>query len=502
MKARLGLRLLGVGTVVLALATAQAASVSSELAFHRGVAAFGQERYDEARELFESVLREDPQDAAALSYLGLIARKKGKLIEAVAFYQKAVLADPDDLDLKTDLGTLLLELDEPREARELAAEVIEAEPDHARARLLEGMAAYRERDYAAALPDLQRAAEQDPSLRTHAKYYTALSEAFLGNATEAAAAFSAVEQDAHPLASRARTLREQLRPAEPSRGEIELTAGREWDDNVNLIGESVSEPERDARWVYRLRGRYDALRSERAVLRFGYDGYVAVQDELEERNTMTNVGSVAFTYTWDTLRFGLQYEGTYAQMDDWDSYLRSHRVTPSITLRQGQVGVTQLFGQLDKRGYFEPTTDDRLDRDGTQTSYGLNQYFFLPGDRGYLRLGARGDHMKASGREFSFRGYELSAGAGIELPFGAQLTAIYRRTNRRYDGKSILAFDKEDAEPTRRRDAIDRVSVELSVPIRGGLSASIEANWTKSGSNLALFAHERGLIGTYLTYRY
>ena len=53
-----------------ALATA---SVESELAFHQGVAAYGEGRLDEARARFERVVEEAPDDAAALQYLNLIS---------------------------------------------------------------------------------------------------------------------------------------------------------------------------------------------------------------------------------------------------------------------------------------------------------------------------------------------------------------------------------------------------------------------------------------------
>ena len=46
-------------------------SVESELAFHRGVIAFGEDEYDEAERQFQIVLKEDPEDTVSLHYLGL-----------------------------------------------------------------------------------------------------------------------------------------------------------------------------------------------------------------------------------------------------------------------------------------------------------------------------------------------------------------------------------------------------------------------------------------------
>ena len=59
------------------------ASVQSELAFHRGVVAYGDGRMAEARGAFEQVLAEDPEDTSALHYLGLIAQAEGDFDAAI-----------------------------------------------------------------------------------------------------------------------------------------------------------------------------------------------------------------------------------------------------------------------------------------------------------------------------------------------------------------------------------------------------------------------------------
>ena len=148
--------LAGVTTAFLLAASPPVASVESELAFHRGVVAFGRGQLEEAREQFQIVLAEDPADAAAIHYLGLIADAEGKQDEAIELFRRALALTPEDADLRFDLGTTLLEAGRNQEALEVFEEVLEREPDRARAHLFAGIAEYRLRDYAAAFPTWRR----------------------------------------------------------------------------------------------------------------------------------------------------------------------------------------------------------------------------------------------------------------------------------------------------------------------------------------------------------
>jgi tetratricopeptide (TPR) repeat protein len=144
--------LLTVAAAFLLAASPLVASVESELAFHRGVVAFGGGELDEAREQFQIVLAEDPEDTAAIHYLGLITDAEGKPDEAIELFRRALALTPDDTDLRFDLGTALLEAGRNQEALEVFDEVLEREPDRARAHLFAGIAEYRLRDYSAAIP--------------------------------------------------------------------------------------------------------------------------------------------------------------------------------------------------------------------------------------------------------------------------------------------------------------------------------------------------------------
>ena len=74
----------------LCLASAPArANVQSELAFHKGVVAYGEQRYDEALTYVEKSNRLQPGSAATLDSLGWIRLKLGQRKQALALLREA-----------------------------------------------------------------------------------------------------------------------------------------------------------------------------------------------------------------------------------------------------------------------------------------------------------------------------------------------------------------------------------------------------------------------------
>ena len=116
-------------------------SVESELAFHRGVIAFGEDETDEADRQFQIVLKEDPEDTVSLHYLGLIAQKRDDDTAALGYFDRALAIDPEDTDVMLDRGIALMDLGRMAEAREAFDQLMALEPDNARAHLFAGIAA-------------------------------------------------------------------------------------------------------------------------------------------------------------------------------------------------------------------------------------------------------------------------------------------------------------------------------------------------------------------------
>jgi len=501
------IRALGVALTALlgvaAIASVAGASVESEIAFHRGVIAFGEARYADAREEFQKVLQEDPQDGAAIHYLGLISQAEGDPGEAVGHYQQALALEPDNTDVRLDLGIALLEAGRLEESRAALQEVLVAEPDRAQAHLFLGIAAYRAGDYKEAVPSLDRAVELDPELKHQARYYSGLSQAFQGNLPAAAGAFSDVEQSPiEPLARSAGNLRQQLEAPKARPWDLGLTAGMEYDSNPLVAGHGLNQPD-DYRGVFRVLGSYRFYETEHFDFTGGYDGYFSLHGHRSSVDLQTHVGWGSLGYSLDPVRFSVRTDYAYTLIDRNDPFRSLVRVTPAITWRQESWGVTQGFYQFENREFLRATSTGALNRDGISNFVGVNQFFF-PADTlppafqsiTFLRVGALGEFFQSDGSEFDYTGWEISTGGGFSLPFEVAFNWLYRYTGRGYNGTSIFHPGRS------REDSINRLTLEAVRPIGDHWEVSLGSSFRWQASNVGIYDFNRYVTGGYVTYRF
>lgn len=494
------------------LASEASASVKSEIAFHRGVVAFGSGELDAAQQAFESVLAEDPTDTAAIHYLGLIAAERSDPARAVELYRQALALDPEDVDLRFDLGSALLEAGSPSEAAEEFDRVLAVQPDRARGQLFAGIAAYREGAYRRAIPHLERAMELDPTLRSQASYYTGLSQAYLQDFPAAAGAFADAEQSPlSPLSESARHLGRQVTPAEEEarRWALSFTAGLEYDTNPTIAGQTLNQDD-DGRGVYRIRASTLLFEKDRYSLTAGYDGYLSTHFEETFVDLMTHVGYASANANFDPVRVGVRYDYAYTFIDIHKSFRSLNRVTPTVSVREGSWGLSQLFYQFQHQEFLRniPATPpgSEIDRDGHRHTVGLNQFFFpqsyLPDflPITYFRVGALGDFQKTEGTEFRYDSWEFSFGFGAELPLELDLSVFYRLTDRGYRDNSVFATAPTDSPFEVRDDLQNRLNFEITRPIGRHWQISTAGTFTFNDSDVALYDYNRLVAGAYVTY--
>jgi len=504
------------GAIAVLAAPAAWASVASELAFHRGVVAFGDERWDEAQAEFDTVVAEDPEDTAALQYLGLIAQEQGDYDRAVEFYDRALAIDPTDPDVKVDRASALLELGKPEEAKQSLDEVLAERPDDPRANLFAGIAEYRTGEYEAAIDRLDRAKKLDPSLETHATYYAGLSAAFLGNFEAASGAFAAVEDQSplSPLSTSARSLRKQMRPDDDIADQpwqASISAGIEWDSNPTFAGKAnpnrppggpnFGDQEDDYRGVFRLRGQYDVVDQDPYKLTAGYDGYLSKHAHADRVDLQTHAAWLSGTANFDPFRFGLRYDYAFTFVDLDKKFRSLNRITPSATYRQQDWGIAQVYFQWQNEQFLQ-NVPNIFDRDGNRYSVGFNQFFFVGDPISYLRLGTVGEFLRSDANDFSFNGFEVSGGYSILLPFEIEWTTLYRFLYRNYLSTNALPADFATGRMDERLDLIHKISLEFVRNITEHLEASVAGSLTWQNTNIDVYEHNRFVVGGYLTYHF
>ncbi|MGA2145202.1 MAG: tetratricopeptide repeat protein [Bryobacteraceae bacterium] len=113
----------------------QAAEPAREV-FDRAVQALAAADYPTAERGFQSVLRQEPRNVAALGNLGVIYSRTSRADEAIAVYRRALQLSPDDKALLLNLGLVYLRREDHSRALPLFARVVAIDPQHLQARQL------------------------------------------------------------------------------------------------------------------------------------------------------------------------------------------------------------------------------------------------------------------------------------------------------------------------------------------------------------------------------
>ncbi len=108
---------------------------NAESYYDEGLTASVKGDLDKAVQCFEKALELDPQMSAAAHQLAKCAMRVGDWARAVHLLTQVIRSRPKLIPPRLDLGTALLEMNQPDRARGVFKEVLEAEPTNARALL-------------------------------------------------------------------------------------------------------------------------------------------------------------------------------------------------------------------------------------------------------------------------------------------------------------------------------------------------------------------------------
>ena len=491
------------------------ASVEAELAYHRGIVAYGEGDLEAAQSHFQSVLSSNPEDASALQYLGLIASKNGDPDGAIEYFRRAVTAEPAEADIRFTLGVALLHQERAAEASEEFDRVLAVEPDNAQAEFYAGVADYRQQQFPETVRHMKAALALDPSLRLQSRYYIGLAEVFMGNLEASTAAFSeaASMSPSDPLAIAAASISDRIQPESRWWG-IDVSSGVEYDSNPTFVGSNVTiltesleevrlKREDDVAGVFALDTYYDLLDMDFVTLRAGYSGYVSLHDRADEVDQVTHLGWADLGFHYGDWRFGTRFDGSMTNLDLDDDYLEMFRVSPSVTYANNQWGVTQVLYQYHDLDYKFDTSDaPEFDADGTLHDLSFTQFVYLPAPFTYARAGIGFQRQRTDGTEFEYDGISLTVGAGIELPFDARGGVLVQYFHRDYENRSTDPDPFDGGTRDKRNDDVARIKLDLTVPFAQYWEVALRGSFTFNDSNISDYDFNRHVVGTYVTFTY
>lgn len=308
-----------------------------------------------------------------------------------------------------------------------------------------------------------------------------------------------------PLADSAQNLRRALGnlPDAARRWQVGITAGMEYDTRPVIVGDATNElpvPGGDSDWrgVVRAGGGYRLVDRERGDLTAGFDGYWSFHLDEDEVNLQTYNPFVTGGVNLGPARLALRYDYAYTLFDTTEAFRHLHRITPSVSVREGGWGATYLFYQYNHQDYlFDTLAPEILDRDGRRHVVAVNQLFFLPAPYSYVRIGGGGDWQRSDGTEWDYDGVQASMGAGYDFDYGITFGWLYRFAYRHFQQQSAFS------DPPRKRDDFRHVlTVELGKQLGDHWRLSLGGSFTWNESDVGFYSYDRQIGAATASYTF
>ncbi len=486
------------------------ASEVSEIRSAMGLVALNAQRNDEALANFDAAVIADPNDPYARYYRGATHGRLKQWAQAIADLEAVPTlrnASPELLERAAiEFAVALLETDRPNQALDLLQRLAgrTGTPEQA---LLIGIAQIRANQFEDARASLQRAADADARLAPTAEYYLAELDYRTCNwprARERLATMRSVPGPP-PLSAAARTLLARIDASVRPPYQLWGTVGFEYDSNVVLAPSDTVlkqvvgiSDQNDGRVIIDAGGIVDVPQQvlpwnrQRLHLSLGYELFQSLHFQLHQFNLQDHRPSVALSADLGPVSVGLAGLFDYFRRDDV-SFLQQATAIPFITVTESDLGRTEMFYRMRRRDFTGEPLSSRLD--GFNHAAGASQYIYLAHPNRYLFAGYVFDHedpLNSAGRQFGYDGHQVHA--GIDWDFG-EPTCLSRSNGPLAEVAYIFQRERYANESLGRRDEEYQLAAALREPLPDFLAVRLEYRYDLNNSNQGPFKYDRH-IGT------
>jgi tetratricopeptide (TPR) repeat protein len=489
-------------------------SVDYDFYMTRGVAAYNAQSYDRADADFQTALSARPEDPRATYLLGLSEVKEGKYAEAEQTLFRALELNTQKQDIYLALGEVSLKQEAYASAVEILEKIGGTKSPLAAYYLglaYNGVGAY-DRAVAPLSEALERAERENLDWAEGARYHLGISQYRVGQLAEAKKSFAGVRGNV-PGSHRAEQSEQFLRQIEDgvalatenrrvSAWGVDLGIGLQYDDNV-ILDPSALTPvssggrKKDTRFVLQVDADYK--RHPTSAWGAGYTFYQTLHShaKLKDYNVQTHEPSLFLLYDQDRLKTRLDYAFTYTEVGE-SPYVKSHRLTPSLTLLHWPALSTRLFYRLDHHLYNKTAAfPENEERTGTNHAFGATVYRYADQGRRALWVGYVVDIEQADAEEWSGTGHQVLGGAEMLFDGGTRAYLSGDYTRRLYEHPSTFVNP-----PVERDDNIYTLSGRLSQPFMERMTVSLQYTYSRNESNLPIFDYTRGISSILLSGRF
>ena len=486
---------------------AQETLESSELALSEAVLLYDEKKYGEAVQLLLKALQGDPENTTILYYLGRSYIGQENLTEAVNILKRGLQIDPKNQDIQYQLGIAYFTQDAFDDALKQFLAIYEADPSRENIGYYTGYCYFQKKEYAKALPYLQKNVSTEARTRQLATYYTGLTLQALGRDADAIEELTeAVRiEPVSPLVTSAEQLLRALRVPRVAEKRLFLqaTLNLHYDSNVandpkENQGTTIRHKGGPANLI-NLRGDYFLDRSERWENSVTYSflqtiNYKSHEFDINDHRFQTN-----FTHknvTDGGIPFFLGFQGNYdILLVGGTKTLQRPGYTLSGTLLEDPANFTTAFYRFEYKHFFDSVLKPKEDRDAPNYGLGLIHYYRIFGGPHQIHAGYAYDIEDAHGRDNRYNGNKILAGFLIRLPWDIQWNTSFEYYWRAYNNKNSV-FNE------RRHDEQRTLLVNFSKEIVRNLTLTLESLYDNNNSEIQNFSTSRSIISIGLTWRY
>ena len=484
-----------------ALCGAAQASQQSEMLYSKGLVPFHAEQYAEALALFEQAVQADPDDVYALYYRGVTRGRLGDLDRAIEDLRAAVERKPDLREALLELGVALVDADRGAEAIPWLEQAQQAPELDAQASFFLGIAQLRAGEEERADPNFERAAKLDPTLTSAALYYRGVAAYQTARWDDAEQRFRTVVSMS-PGSKLGREASDFLASIQGRRGrKFQLYAGLalQYDSNVTIapdddtLNDEIGVSDEDDGLVAVTAGAsYAPVRTQRVLLNVGYEFFQSFYFDLTDFNLQNHRPSVEVVSRAGDARFGLLARYDYYSLDV-HNFLQEVTAHPWLTLFQAATSRLDVSYRMRYRDFLDSDFDLR---DGINHSPGGRLVFNLGDWTRFASIGYRYDREDPDGssqsaKAFGYDGHEVSAGLSWTFPADVWADTGYAFRRERYD-----------ADSGGRRDNEHQIVAGLGKQLTDSLLVRCTYFGTINDSNQDVFQYDRHIVSASFEVRY
>ena len=405
-----------------AIPTAWAAESAS---FKEGLKAFRSKDYTRAKNSLLQSLRTDPGNAIVHYYLGLTYNRLDQPKDALVSFQRARELDSSLPGLSLSLGAAYFKVGLHEQALPELEKAREEEPNNGTVYFFLGRVRQELRQYRASNEAFEKAAQLDSEFQQQSRHYIAINYFRQGEMLQARSVFrkSIANDPDSPMAKAARDYLDAFHTSKRQEKKIWFQVGMGWkyDDNVTSSAQDAVSSDGDAAFTFELGGGYRFVEKRQFYLEATYDVFQSTFFKLDEFNLQSHSLGLSANKAKGPWDLGLDYLFNYNLLGG-DSFLATHSFIGSAGVSWNVRNYTRFSYMIQTRNFLQSANNPR---DGLDNHLGFDHFLFTPDGRKYFQVSYRFIDEVTDGDRFDYVGHTLTLAVKVPTRYEGKLKLRY-----------------------------------------------------------------------------